>query len=147
MMKPAITFFLADDDADDTGLFCEALQEVNQGVTCYTADNGRRAIELLSDPHKRKPEVIFLDINMPVLNGWDCLKWIKSQPALEEIPVIMYSTSSSRRDIDQSVQHGALCLMTKPESYTDLKEILQLVIKHIDNDLQAALRALPNVSM
>jgi CheY-like chemotaxis protein len=84
---------------------------------------------------------------MPVLNGWDCLKWIKSHPALGGIPVIMYSTSSSRRDIDLSVQHGALCLMTKPETYSGLKGILQLVIKHIHNDLRAALRALPNVSM
>lgn len=136
-----------DDDADDTGLFCEALKEVDQRVTCYTADNGRRAIELLSDPQLRQPEVIFLDINMPVMNGWDCLKWIKSHPALGAIPVIMYSTSSSRRDIDLSVQFGALCLMTKPESFSDLKGILQLVIKHIGNDLLAAVRALPNVSM
>lgn len=146
-MKSAITFFLVDDDADDAGLFCEALQEVDQGVTCYTADNGRRAIELLSDPRLRQPKVIFLDINMPVMSGWDCLKWIKSNPALGAIPVIMYSTSSSRRDIDLSVQFGALCLMTKPETFGDLKGILQLVIKHINNDLQAALRALPNVSM
>ncbi|MGC1242911.1 MAG: response regulator [Chryseosolibacter sp.] len=146
-MNAATIFFLADDDADDIGMFCEALSEVDRGVVCRTAENGRSAIALLSDPDERKPDVIFLDINMPVLNGWDCLKWIKSQAPLMRIPVIMYSTSSSKRDIDLAAQHGALCLMTKPESYSGLKNILQLIMENIPGNLSEALRGLPNVTI
>src|SRR5882757_6709540 len=94
-----LTFLLADDDADDKTLFCEALAEIDPGIVCHTAADGKEALAILSRRQSRKPDIIFLDINMPVMDGWQCLGKLKENSEHRNIPVIMYSTSSYQRDI------------------------------------------------
>lgn len=121
-------FLIADDDADDSALFCEALDSIDPLITCDVAVDGRMALDLLGRAGSPSPQVIFLDINMPVMNGWQCLEKMKADPKLRSIPVIIYSTSSHRQDAEKAFKLGAVCLFTKPYKYKDLKTILSEIV-------------------
>jgi CheY-like chemotaxis protein len=127
MNTSGITFLLADDDADDKTLFCEALAEIDPSIVCYTASDGKEALAILSEKQIRKPNIIFLDINMPVMDGWQCLGRLKSHSDHRDIPVIMYSTSSYQRDVDLALESGAFCFFTKPSDYRELRAVLRLI--------------------
>ena len=132
-------FLIVDDDADDREMFCEALAEVIPDCKCYTAPNGRRAIMALDDGEIPMPDLVFLDINMPVMNGWQCLSKMKDIESYKRIPVIMYSTSSYPEDVKCAQRLGALCFYSKPSRYTELKESLSVVGEHISKASLGAL--------
>ena len=130
-------FLLADDDEDDKQLFCEALEQVDPSVVCYHAANGLEALDILST--NVMPHLIFLDINMPGMNGWQCLKAIKGNEAYKHIPVLMYSTSAHLRDVDIALDLGALCFFTKPHNFSDLKNMLHVIAENVHKNLLEAL--------
>ena len=132
---------LADDDIDDTEMFCEALAVVDENIICYCAKNGSEALRILNDLNE-KPELIFLDLNMPVMSGWDCLKIIKKDQRLQEIPVIMISTSSHQKDLDTASVLGAHCYFVKPNSFSDLKNVLEVIISNLGTGLKEAIASL-----
>jgi CheY-like chemotaxis protein len=123
------TFALADDDSDDTGLFTEALQEINPEITVETASNGQELLDKMKGGDFVFPDIIFLDINMPEMNGWDCLRELKKDSELKEVPVVMYSTSSHIDDKTKAVQLGASYFYTKPDSFQELKKFLSTLIR------------------
>ena len=118
--------FLVDDDEDDRLFFIEAMQEIDATIKCSLAENGKKALKTLQTLTEL-PDLIFLDINMPELNGFECLKELKKSPRLQAIPVIMLSTSVSYKDIDYSKELGAKMFFTKPNSYTKLCELLKKI--------------------
>jgi DNA-binding response OmpR family regulator len=122
--------FLVDDDEDDQLFFVEAMQEIDSSIYCSIAENGRKALNRLH-ALVELPDLIFLDINMPELNGFDCLKELKRCSRLRTIPVIMLSTSVSLRDISYSKELGADLFFTKPSSYSKLCEILKKVFNSL----------------
>ena len=126
-------FLIVDDDTDDRDLFREALEEVTPDSVCYNAPNGLRALLALENGEIEVPDIIFLDINMPVMNGWQLLAKLKESQVYKMIPVIMYSTSSFQEDIEKAQQLGALCFLTKPSNFKKLKSILALVADHMYN--------------
>jgi CheY-like chemotaxis protein len=128
-----LKFLLIDDDEDDRSLFCEALQEIDSAIVCYTASSGRAAIDQLVSGKMDLPHIIFLDLNMPKLNGWQCLSLLQEHEAYKSIPVILYSTSSLWDDRHKAEGARALCYYTKPSDYKDLKQDLLLVIYHLLN--------------
>jgi CheY-like chemotaxis protein len=116
-------FFLADDDQDDTELFEEALRNIDRHIEFYRATNGKQLLDQLTAAHIN-PEIIFLDINMPELDGWESLKTIKQDDRLRAIPVVMYSTSSARIDGNKAINAGAVCYLEKPNSFIKLQDFL-----------------------
>lgn len=98
-----------DDDKDDSTLFCEALKEAVPTSTCLVADSAISALEILSD-RQNIPDYIFLDINMPKMNGIECLKLIKNNRALDHIKVVMYSTDPHPAELKEFKKLGALFL-------------------------------------
>jgi CheY-like chemotaxis protein len=144
-VRPVKTkFLLADDDADDWDLFCEALATIDPVIKCITVENGHQLFDLLLTGTER-PDVIFLDINMPVMNGWDCLKKLKDNPGLKTIPTIIYSTSSARQDVEKAYSLGALAFLSKPENFQELAEILKTVAITPHESLVPQLRAFGSV--
>lgn len=137
-----IIFLLIDDDADDSELFREALQETDPSIPLHCAENGEEALKLLKEIDK--PDIIFLDINMPRMNGWECLKKLKSSSEYKQIPVIMYSTSSHQREVDIAIDLGALSFFTKPHSYSELKNMVKGVIEKIQTDTLESIRLISN---
>ena len=103
---------LADDDRDDTEMFCEALAEIHDTVICHSAINGHELLKKLNEITE-KPDLIFLDLNMPIMNGWDCLKLLKENESTRDIPVIMISTSSHKKEMDVAMSLGAICYFVK----------------------------------
>lgn len=122
-------FFLVDDDKDDRELFCEALAEVAPDIVFHAAEDGREALDKLSKMQSSLPDIIFLDANLPTISGWECLEYFKQNELLRDIPVIMYSTSSYQRDIEKAMTLGALCFISKPLNYNDLKKIIGVVAR------------------
>lgn len=125
----AKSILLIDDDSDDAELFHEALEEIDPLVKLLRTADGCEALELLRtlDAH---PDVIFLDINMPRMDGWECLTELKSSQDLKSIPVIMYSTSSHQREKERAIEMGASMFISKPDSYAQLISVLEASIRN-----------------
>jgi CheY-like chemotaxis protein len=103
----------AEDDVDDYSFFEDTLTRLYPDAKCINARNGREVLEIL-DASTSLPDIVFLDINMPTMDGKSCLKSIKSDPRLRAIPVVIYTTSSSEKDREQCLQLGAEKYLIKP---------------------------------
>lgn len=123
--------FLIDDDQDDQFVFKDALRTVDADIMIETAMDGIDALEKLSTARKL-PELIFVDLNMPRMDGKKFLKEAKSRTQLKEIPVIIYSTSSSLEDRRETSELGARHFITKPNNYDELCSTLSSVIEMVN---------------
>lgn len=119
---------LIDDDDDDQEIFITALEKVSQSVNCITFNNAKEALEALIKK-EIEPDVIFLDLNMPLMNGQQFLVEIKKIEALKKIPVIIFSTSSHSGTIELTKELGAHDFITKPDKFDDLINLLKPLIK------------------
>ena len=129
-MHTAKNIFLTDDDTDDCMLFSEALQELysEKEAKLTISNDGVKLMETLEKTVPPPPEVIFLDLNMPRKNGFECLQEIRKTPKLKGIPVVIFSTSSNNDIVEKSYQHGANYYICKPQSYTLLKKTIEYVL-------------------
>ena len=127
-----MTCFLIDDDADDRDIFTMALSKVNYSVDCIMASDPIEGLERLQTDPAFIPNIIFIDLNMPRMNGKQCLKEIKKLDHLQQVPVFIYSTSSEPRDILEAKQLGANDYLIKQSSIGGLVRILEQVFqKHL----------------
>jgi CheY-like chemotaxis protein len=115
---------LADDDPDDRMLFQDILDELPLSTQLTTVFNGEQLMQLLNDANKQLPDVLFLDLNMPRKNGFDCLLEIKRSPKLKLLPVIIISTSYMSEVASVLNKSGAQYYFRKPNSYTQLKKFI-----------------------
>lgn len=115
--------FLADDDEDDIFLFEEALRQVSVTTELVVASNGMELMNLLAE--KPKPDLIFLDMNMPVKNGLECLEEIRVAEPLANIPVVILSTSVANYLWESAYKGGANLYVQKPTSFANLVKVLQ----------------------
>jgi CheY-like chemotaxis protein len=127
-MQEPVHIFLADDDADDRGLFYEAIRGTGSSVELTLANNGDELLESLGKIQTAFPRIIFLDLNMPIKNGHEALRDIRNDERLKSIPVYIYSTSTDPTDIDKSFEEGADFYIAKPSSFSDLKYIIKSVL-------------------
>jgi CheY-like chemotaxis protein len=120
-MEKKLQIMLADDDDDDRYFFAKTLEELAFSTTLTTVNDGEKLMEYLVDRSNKLPEILFLDINMPRKKGSDCLKEIKSNNHLKEIPVIIYSTCLDDAMLDELYVTGAHYCMQKG----DISELLK----------------------
>ena len=126
--KKKVTVFIADDDEDDRDIFMEVITDVVPHADVTVAKNGIELMGLLSAA-TAIPDVIFLDLNMPLMNGQECLDKIRANGKLKNIPIIIYSTSNSREHIDETFKKGATFYFPKPTSFKDLKQMISKLFK------------------
>jgi CheY-like chemotaxis protein len=119
--------FLVDDDADDRLLFKEAIELINPSLQCDIATNGKIALDKLK-VSTSLPDIIFLDLNMPVMNGFDFLIQIKKENVLNKIPVGIFTTSNILRDKEWTKEFGAQFFITKPNDFQVLRKRLQQIL-------------------
>lgn len=106
----------------------EAINEIDNTIICYTAASGDEALKQLQENVVILPDLIFLDLNMPKLNGKQVLEELKKIGSLRAIPVIMYSTSFGPRDIEEVTKLGAAFHLLKPSRFEDLCKSLKVVL-------------------
>lgn len=126
-MRAGRSIVLVDDDRDDQEIFKSACSTLDTSVEVVGFENGMLALEALS-LMPLQPDVIFLDLNMPRLNGVEVLMELKHSSDLRDIPVIIYSTSLDSRVKDKCSSLGAVAVMEKPNCFQTLCSNLQTVL-------------------
>ncbi len=125
---------LADDDDDDCLLFSEALKEIPLPTQLITVHNGEQLLQSLEFIHGDLPQVLFLDLNMPRVNGWQCLDEIKQNEKLKMLKVIIFSTSFQQEVADQLYKNGAMHYIRKPSDFEQLKNVIHQVLTLIHKE-------------
>ena len=129
-MTKNIICFLIDDDSDDREIFAIAAE--NTSASVITAINGVDALNKLNSDPAFIPDFIFLDLNMPYLSGIDCLAQIKQISHLNEVPVIVYTTSSYEKDAEKTKRLDAAHFLVKPTSLNILTSKLSSIFTRQD---------------
>ncbi|WP_258101174.1 response regulator [Marinoscillum pacificum] len=121
------SILIAEDDFDDRLLIQDAFEAngIEAGVTEY-AENGDELMTILSN-REEPPTLIFMDLNMPKMDGREAIKAIKSDPQFKQIPVIVFTTSASEDDIQSSYLQGVNTYFTKPTMFKDLVEMVSVI--------------------
>lgn len=121
------TIFIIDDDEDDIHFFIDAVKEVDKSVECIGSNNPLDALNLLKKQDSYRPDYIFLDLNMPRMNGKKCLSELKKIDTLYPIPVFILSTSNTE-DVKELKQLGAAHYFVKPCRFKDMLHMIEDVL-------------------
>lgn len=129
-MRP-IHILLVEDNEGDIILTMEALKEAKLDNKISIARDGEQAIQFLNKEgaytHSRRPDLILLDINLPRIDGIEVLRYVKTNEQLKAIPVVMLTTSTSEKDIDEAYQNFANCYIAKPVDLDTFFEVVQKI--------------------
>jgi len=117
-------FFIVDDDIDDQELLKEAINEVDGSIRCLSASNCEEALDLLKSRRIPEPELIFLDLNMPLMSGRQFLEGVNENAVLASIPIIVLSTSADQNTKASVLELGARQFITKPDKYSEWEKML-----------------------
>ncbi len=128
MENNPLHIFLADDDEADRLLFTDAFSELKIKTIVQTVNNGLELMKWLKEKDTRLPHLLFLDLNMTLKDGLQCLKEIRSDEKLKNISVAIYSTSNSQKDIEETFLNGANIYITKPSDFNTLKQVLEKAV-------------------
>lgn len=120
--------FFIDDDIDDRDLFRDALQELDVETEYVEAFDGQHALDMIARPDFTPPDLIFVDLNMPRINGLEFVIRVKQISGYENIPVYIYTTSASPHERVNCVTAGATGYIIKHVRYSDLAKELQALI-------------------
>lgn len=125
-MLKYLKVLLIDDEEDDQEIFSEAMQEVFPDVQLHTASNGVEALKLLEE--NQTISMIFLDLNMPLMNGYEFLTTMRQNILFDRIPVVIHSTAKSDYIIELCRKLGANLFFTKPVNFSVLCERLREIL-------------------
>jgi DNA-binding NtrC family response regulator len=128
-MNRKLSLLIVDDDPDDRTFFIEAAKEVDEHIECITANDGQKALELLNNRFPYLPDLIFLDIRMPLLNGKKCLKELKRDERFKNIPVVIYTTSKLVEEAIELKKMGAAHFISKPPNADEIYYLVSVVIE------------------
>ena len=128
-MAKVNSIFLIDDDCDDREIFQTVLSDVDSSIKLTTACDGVDALEKLNSESSDDVDLIFLDINMPRMDGIECLEKIKKNAKLKKIPVIIYSTTNQENFVNKTLALGAISYLTKSNSFDALTESLKKILE------------------
>ena len=124
MILQQINILLADDDTDDCFFFKEAIEELTVSTNLTAVHDGEQLMQLLTDETKELPHILFLDLNMPRKNGFECLAEIKQNKKLGDLPVVIFSTSFEQEVVNLLYDNGAQYFIRKPSEFSQYKKII-----------------------
>ncbi|MGC9968077.1 MAG: response regulator [Syntrophobacteraceae bacterium] len=147
--SPGLVVLMADDDEDDCFLVESAFREIGIDHDLRFVANGLELLDYLYNEgdfrdHEKypKPDLILLDLNMPMMDGRQALKAIKADPRLWDIPILIFTTSREELDIELTRREGASSFLTKPEVFEDLADVLSKFCTAIRNDPNVPFRVI-----
>lgn len=124
MILKQLNILLADDDTDDCIFFRKALTELDLHTNLTALHDGEKLMEFLINKATEFPDVLFLDLNMPRKNGFECLSEIKLNEKLAYLPVIVFSTSFEQSVVNSLYENGAQYFIRKPAAFSQFKKII-----------------------
>ena len=122
-VKP-LNILLADDDTDDCIFFKEAVEELLLSTQLTAVNDGEQLMQHVTNETNELPDVLFLDLNMPRKNGFECLSEIKLNQRLKQLPVIIFSTSFEQEVVNLLYKNGAQYFIRKPSEFSQFKKII-----------------------
>lgn len=128
-----IKLLLADDDVDDRFFFKDSLSKIPIETKLTTVTNGVELMTLLLTSKEELPDVIFLDLNMPLKSGFECLAEIMAHDKFRNLPIIIYSTSMEAPVVNSLYEQGAFHYIRKPGEYSKLKDVIFLGLSSLAN--------------
>jgi len=126
-----LNILLADDDIDDCLFFKEALEELPLSTQLTSVHDGEQLMKLVTNETHKLPHVLFLDLNMPRKNGFECLSEIKLNKKLQQLPVIIFSTSFEQEVVNLLYENGAQHFIRKPSEFSQFKKIIEQTLSLI----------------
>ncbi len=145
-MKPIhnmlpVNILLCDDDTDDCDFFKEALEGLSLSTKLTTVHDGEQLMELLTKETNEPAYILFLDLNMPRKNGFECLSEIKLNKKLKQLSIIILSTSFDQDVVNMLYNNGAQYYVSKPAQISQLKIVIQQTLTLIaQNDISQPTR-------
>jgi CheY-like chemotaxis protein len=128
--KKNMRILLTDDDPDDRDFFADAVAELDLNFPVEFCKSGLELLNRLYDKSLIIPDMIFLDLNMPVMSGFETLQQIREDIMFKDIPLIaIYSTSASEAGIKSTFGLGANAYIVKPTNFNDLKKLVKKVLE------------------
>lgn len=128
-IRKAPLLFIVDDDQDDKSLLEVALRKFLPAAVFDAFSDGREVVQRLQTSIKRLPDLIILDLNMPVMNGYDVLRWVRANTMLSELPVVIFTTSRATEDIRSCRNLGANDYLSKPADLEGYEHAAALIFK------------------
>lgn len=124
------TIYLVDDDLEDQEIFSDAIEMIDTKVNLKLFDNG---VDLMADLYANTPlpDVVFLDLYMPLMNGEECLRDIRQNEGFDEVPLVIYSSILDMDKIDELFEMGANRYLHKPSSFNALITALERTIASV----------------
>ena len=126
--KNFVEILLVDDDQDDRNIFSDALSELKIQTNLTLLEDGRDLVSYLEDPKNKRPDILFLDLNMPYKSGVECLVDIRKIEKFRDLSIAIYSTSTSEKDMEDTFINGANIYIKKPNDFAKLKKVLNDVV-------------------
>jgi DNA-binding response OmpR family regulator len=121
--------FIVDDDPDDRQIILDAFLENNAEVDYIFIESAEELLQNLHNEESAHPNLILLDLNMPGILGLQALKEIRANKTFSQIPIVVLTTSTLNKDRRSSYELGASCFLPKPDSYGELVEIVNAIVK------------------
>ena len=130
-----LKILLADDDTDDCLFFRETVEEILPAENLSIVHDGEQLMQLISGSNNKLPHVLFLDLNMPRKNGFECLSEIKADLKLQYLTVIVFSTSFEHEVVNELYKNGAQYFIRKPSEFLQFKTIIQQTLSRLSREL------------
>ncbi|AWA30585.1 response regulator [Flavobacterium magnum] len=118
--------FMVDDDEDDRMIFSDILRSADNSIVLTEVENGKKLMDLLDNPPL--PHLVFLDLNMPVKDGFECLEQIRKQAKLKQLNIVVYTTSDNPETIRKAQHLGATFYAVKPCSMENLRTLINTIL-------------------
>lgn len=130
-MSKEFSILMVDDDVEDHLIMRGYFEDLQQGDVVKFVCNGQEAVNYLGDAEVTYPQLIVLDLNMPIMNGTQTLLHIKRDPNLKHIPVIVYSTSENENEKRKCLSFGAVDYIVKPMGYAEGLELTKQFVSYL----------------
>lgn len=135
--KRELHILQVEDDPDDIFLFQRALRHVESPCVVHTVKDGEQAVQFLlregefaTRPEQHQPSLILLDLKLPRKNGFEFLEWVKTEPRLRLIPVVVYTSSSQLSDIHRAYRLGANSYIVKTADFQKMEENVKVLLSY-----------------
>lgn len=116
---------VVEDNPDDELLLKMAWEQTRPNSPIEVVRDGAAALEFLEDPHRRLPRMVLLDLKLPKLGGLEVLRWIRSQPRMRAMPVVVFSSSKEERDLVDSYDRGCNSFVSKPVDFGEYQDAVR----------------------